>query len=126
MAPSIRSLSSKSHGAPSLTNWRTPGASPLSSSHPTPASYHQTAILRSPIAPYMPSPLIRPTLCPSPGQSVLNSPAAGFSSPSPHRVCLNSQSKQYFTLNMMKSPRPFIADVFNDVFCRFQGNRMRN
>lgn len=89
--------------------WRTPGASPLSSSHPTPASYHQTAILRSPIAPYMPSPLIRPTLCPSPGQSVSTSPAAGFSglvrsSPSSHRVCLNSQSKLVFTLNMMKSP----------------------
>ncbi|KAI8540400.1 hypothetical protein RHMOL_Rhmol09G0260800 [Rhododendron molle] len=91
MAPSIRSLSSRSPGAPSHMTWRTPGASPLSSSHPTPASYHQTAILRSPIAPYMPSPLIRPTLCPSPGQSVSTSPAAGFSglvrsSPSSHRV----------------------------------------
>ncbi|KAF7132596.1 hypothetical protein RHSIM_Rhsim09G0200900 [Rhododendron simsii] len=91
MAPSIRSLSSRSPGAPSHMTWRTPGASPLSSSHPTPASYHQTAILRSPMAPYMPSPLIRPTLCPSPGQSVSTSPAAGFSglvrsSPSSHRV----------------------------------------
>ena len=100
MVPSIQS-SSRSPRAPSHTMWRTPVASPLSSSHQTPISpYHHSPILRSPIAPYIQSPFTRPTLpesLESPGTSLPNSPV-GFSglirsSPSSHRVCLSSRYK---------------------------------
>jgi hypothetical protein len=64
--------------------WRTPEPSPLSS---------YTHILHSPIAPYVRTPLVRPTLYASPGRSIPNSPArsAGrvHSSPSSHQVCHN-------------------------------------
>ncbi|XP_057508485.1 DUF21 domain-containing protein At5g52790-like isoform X2 [Actinidia eriantha] len=90
MVPLVQSAT-RSPGAPSHTMWRTPVASPLSSSHQTPVSpYHHSPILRSPIAPYIQSPFTRPTLPESPGKSLPNSPVRFLglihSSPSSHRV----------------------------------------
>ncbi|KAA8539964.1 hypothetical protein F0562_026656 [Nyssa sinensis] len=99
MLPSIKSAS-RSPVAPSASHlsWRTPVASPLSSSHQTPvSSCHHTPILRSPISPYIQSPFVRPTLSASPGKSTLNSPAAftgpARSSPSSHRVSRKTYEK---------------------------------
>jgi hypothetical protein len=83
---SSRRSSSRSprRSSASYPYWRTPEPSPLSS---------YTHILRSPIAPYVQTPLVRPTIYASPGRSIPNSPAGSagrvHSSPSSHRVCHN-------------------------------------
>ncbi|CAI9767697.1 unnamed protein product [Fraxinus pennsylvanica] len=74
--------SSKSTGIASASqpNSQTPVTSPFSSTHQTPISYHHTPILRSPISPYTRSPITRPTLSASPGNSAATSPV-GFTHP---------------------------------------------
>ncbi|GAB2221975.1 hypothetical protein Droror1_Dr00013172 [Drosera rotundifolia] len=58
-------------------SWRsTPVASPRSTYRVSPLKpYYQSSLLRSPAPPYVPSPLIRPTLLSSPARSVFSSPA---------------------------------------------------
>ncbi|XP_074304730.1 DUF21 domain-containing protein At5g52790 isoform X1 [Silene latifolia] len=67
---------------------RTPVASPHS-------SYHNTPILRSPIQPYAPSPLIRPTLLSSPMRSRLASPITYPGTPTQSSPLKQSSSNSY-------------------------------
>ncbi|XP_059429675.1 DUF21 domain-containing protein At5g52790-like [Corylus avellana] len=79
--------------------WRTPEPSPLSS---------YTHILRSPIAPYVQTPLVRPTLYASPGRSIPNSPARSavrvHSSPSSHQVSRKLYKKLLHDGDFHKAP----------------------
>ncbi|KAL3521570.1 hypothetical protein ACH5RR_019719 [Cinchona calisaya] len=83
---------SRSPGTASASNAkrRTPVASPLSSAHQTPISYHHTPTLRSPISSYAPSPYARPILYASPGNFPANSPVRNAqpirSSPPSHQA----------------------------------------
>ncbi|KAL8544104.1 hypothetical protein ACS0TY_004590 [Phlomoides rotata] len=76
LIPSVK-LSSKSPGKASTSqpSWCSPIASPYSSSHQTPISYHQSATTRSPLSPYTQSPIMRPSFSSSPGNSSSTSPA---------------------------------------------------
>ncbi|XP_011076099.2 DUF21 domain-containing protein At5g52790-like isoform X1 [Sesamum indicum] len=98
LLPSVK-LSSKSPGKESAShiNWKTPNASPYSSSHQTPISYHQSATMRSPLSPYSQSPITRPSLSASPGNSSSNSPGGityhHYGSPSTYQVSRKSYEK---------------------------------
>ncbi|KAK6155644.1 hypothetical protein DH2020_009892 [Rehmannia glutinosa] len=74
---------------PSLKG-RTPNASPFSSIHQTPISYHQTPTTRSPLSPYTQSPITRPSISTSPGNSSSTSPVGiihpHYGSPSSYQV----------------------------------------
>ncbi|XAR71690.1 hypothetical protein NMG60_11018076 [Bertholletia excelsa] len=75
MLPSMQPPS-RSLGVPSCNTQRTPMASPLYSSNPSPvAPYHYNPVTHLPISPYIQSPFTRPTLFLSPGKSIQNSPA---------------------------------------------------
>ncbi|KAI5657833.1 hypothetical protein M9H77_26626 [Catharanthus roseus] len=90
MLPGMKRLSrSPGGGSPSKSNWRSPVASPLSSAHQTPTSYHLTPPrIHSPISPYNQSPFVRPTLYSSPGN--LNSPVCLA-----HQATLMQVSRSY-------------------------------
>ncbi|KAL0318086.1 UNVERIFIED_CONTAM: DUF21 domain-containing protein [Sesamum angustifolium] len=98
LLPSVK-LSSKSPGKESAShlNWKSPNASPYSSSHQTPISYHQSATMHSPLSPYSQSPITRPSLSASPGNSSSNSPAGimrpHYGSPSTYQVSRKSYEK---------------------------------
>ncbi|CAA2964038.1 DUF21 domain-containing protein At5g52790-like [Olea europaea var. sylvestris] len=96
--PSVKH-SSKSPGIASASqpNRQTPVPSPFSSTHKMSISYLHTPILRSPISPYTASPIARPTLSASPGNSAATSPV-GFTrplcnSPSTYQVSRKSYEK---------------------------------
>ncbi|KAL0400686.1 UNVERIFIED_CONTAM: DUF21 domain-containing protein [Sesamum latifolium] len=98
LLPSVK-LSSKSPGKESASqlNWKSPNASPYSSSHQTPISYQQSATMRSPLSPYSQSPITRPSLSASPGNSSSNSPGGimrpHYGSPSTCQVSRKSYEK---------------------------------
>lgn len=100
-------LSSKSPGKESAShiNWKTPNASPYSSSHQTPISYHQSATMRSPLSPYSQSPITRPSLSASPGNSSSNSPGGityhHYGSPSTYQVRYWCRKLETSILQMM-------------------------
>ncbi|XP_021279479.1 DUF21 domain-containing protein At5g52790 [Herrania umbratica] len=96
MQPSRRSpLRSPRAATASHLHWRSPTVSPISSCHGSPLSSkpHSPA----PVAPYVQSPLSKPTLCASPGKPITNSPSkvsgAAQYSPSPHQASRKSYER---------------------------------
>ncbi|XP_027109051.1 DUF21 domain-containing protein At2g14520-like [Coffea arabica] len=90
--PWKRAPSSPTTASVTRIQWRTPASSPFS-------SYYNTPVLRSPVLPYVPSPVVRPVLYASPGRSISGSPSQSGSlfpvrsSPSSQQVSRNSYER---------------------------------
>ncbi|XP_042002733.1 DUF21 domain-containing protein At5g52790-like isoform X1 [Salvia splendens] len=83
---------------------RTPTASPYSSSHQTPFSYHQTALMRSPLSPYIQSPISSPHISSSAGNSAPASPV-GIKHPQGSPSIYNqAQQKSYEKFRRLDHP----------------------
>ncbi|KAL9225348.1 hypothetical protein vseg_001286 [Gypsophila vaccaria] len=97
MLAAIRSSPRSSKATPTRVSYpsmRTPVASPHS-------SYHTTPVTRSPIQPYVPSPLVRPSLLSSPIRSRLASPTTY-----PGSTTQKSPLKQFSTNSYEKLRQP--------------------
>ncbi|GAV76312.1 CBS domain-containing protein/DUF21 domain-containing protein [Cephalotus follicularis] len=114
----------RSPGATSASHvlWRSPVASPLSSSYQTPfSSCHQSPVQHSPISPYIQSQLVRPTLSASTGAAALPSHLhRGTPVASPLSSCHQTPT--------LRSPvLPYIQSLFaRPTLCASPGKPMQN